>query len=152
MLPLEQPAVALCLVAAGLLFLSALLLGVWKYLAMAGSETATAPYYVDIAHRAALLYSFAALLLGVLAAHSAWSETVDFWAAALPLAFFALAIGTYVVHGAFNQTDNQFRRPRRLGPMPLPDFALHGFMIALIAAEFGGAAVLVAGVVKQIQS
>ncbi|HVL96618.1 MAG TPA: hypothetical protein VM266_12225, partial [Solirubrobacteraceae bacterium] len=47
------------LLAAGLMFLWALGLGVVKYRQMATSETALAHPYIDTAHRAALLYSFA---------------------------------------------------------------------------------------------
>ena len=51
------------LFAAGLIFLLALVLGIWKYRQMATSPDHLAHPYVDIAHRAALLYSFATLLL-----------------------------------------------------------------------------------------
>ena len=47
------------LTAAGLVFLWALVLGVWKYRQMAASPEGLAHPYVDTAHRAALLYSFA---------------------------------------------------------------------------------------------
>ena len=47
------------LAAAGLIFIGALLLGVWKYRQMAASPDGRAHPYVDVAHRAALLYSFA---------------------------------------------------------------------------------------------
>jgi hypothetical protein len=53
----------LTLLAAGLIFLLALMLGVWKYREMATSENHLAHPYVDIAHRAALLYSFATVLI-----------------------------------------------------------------------------------------
>ncbi|MFP5306061.1 MAG: hypothetical protein ACLGI7_09590 [Gammaproteobacteria bacterium] len=147
MLPVTEPAVALSLVAAGCFFMAGLLTGVWKYAAIAASADAQAPAYVDIAHRAALLYSFAALLIAVFAAHSAWDDTTDFWAALLPLAFFAQAIVLYIVHGLLRDTDNQFRRPYRLGSMSLPGAVVHGTMWALVVAEIGGFAVLFAGVV-----
>ena len=51
------------LLAAGLIFLWALLIGVWKYREMAASPEGRAHPYVDVAHRAALLYSFATLLI-----------------------------------------------------------------------------------------
>lgn len=146
MLPMTEPAVALSMVAAGCFFMAGLLTGIWKYAAIAASPAAEAPVYVDIAHRAALLYSFAALLLATFAAHSAWSSTVDFWAALLPLAFFAQAIVLYVVHGLLRDTDNQFLRPYRLGTRTLPGAVVHGSMWALVAAEVGGFAVLFAGV------
>lgn len=50
----------------------ALLLGIWKYGHVATSETHLAHPYVDIAHRAALLYSFATILLAVFVELSAW--------------------------------------------------------------------------------
>ena len=62
---MENPAVALAVLAAGVFFLVGLLTGAWKYRAMMRSERAVAPTYVDVAHRASLLYSFAALLLAV---------------------------------------------------------------------------------------
>jgi hypothetical protein len=49
------------ILAAGLIFLLALVLGIWKYRQMATSEHHLAHPNVDIAHRAALLYSFAAI-------------------------------------------------------------------------------------------
>jgi hypothetical protein len=51
------------LLAAGLIFILALSLGVWKYRQMAASADGLAHPYVDTAHRAALLYSFATLLI-----------------------------------------------------------------------------------------
>lgn len=150
MLDLSQSAVVLCLVAAGVFFLSGLLTGVWKYWHMARSSNATSPVYVDIAHRASLLYSFAAILLAHFAALSAWSNTVDVLAAALPLSFFALAIGGYVIHGVLRDTDNQLLKPHKIGSMTLPRHSLGAFMGLLIAAEVGGFLVLFAGFLKTI--
>lgn len=50
------------LLADAVMFLFALLSGVWKYSRIANSEDHTAHVYVDMAHRTALLYSFALLL------------------------------------------------------------------------------------------
>ena len=47
------------LLLAAVMFLWALLLGIWKYRQMATAESHLAHPYVDTAHRAALLYSFA---------------------------------------------------------------------------------------------
>lgn len=142
---IAQPASRLCLVAAGVFFGAGLLTGVWKYWHIARSAEARAPVYVDIAHRASLLYSFAAILLAHFAALSAWSERTNLIAAALPLAFFAMAIAGYVMHGLLRDTDNQFEKPHRVGTLALPGFALHGFMWLLVAGEIGGFAVLFAG-------
>ncbi|MGH8460424.1 MAG: hypothetical protein ACRESS_02340 [Stenotrophobium sp.] len=147
---LGQPAVRLSLTAAGVFFITALLTGVWKYACIRRSDQAQAPVYVDIAHRSSLLYSFAALLLAQFAALSAFSACVNFCAAAAALAFFAAAIIGYILHGLMRDTDNQFRKPYRFGRLTLPKFALHGFMLLLIAAEIGGSAVLFAGMLKRL--
>lgn len=126
------------LLAAGLIFLWALVLGVWKYRQMATSEDHLAHPYVDIAHRAALLYSFATLLIATFVQFSGWSQTVDTIAAFAVIAFFVGAIVTYVLHGVRRDTTNQF-----VDPAP----GVHGSMVALIVAEVGGFAVLLAGFV-----
>jgi hypothetical protein len=51
-----------CLASAGSFFFLGLVFGAWKYVCIARSEDAQAPPYVDIAHRAALLYSFGCAL------------------------------------------------------------------------------------------
>src|SRR3546814_12404853 len=102
-------AARLALVAAGLFFLSGLLTGVWKYAHIAQRADARAPAYVDIAHRASLMYAFAALLLAQFAQISAWPVAVHLWATALPLAFFALAIGGYVLHGQIGRATGRER-------------------------------------------
>ncbi len=126
------------LLAAGLIFLWALALGVWKYAQIAASPEARAHPYVDIAHRAALLYSFATLLLAVFVELSDFATAVNLIAAFVPIAFFAAAIAGYQVHGMRRDTDNQFR-----DAVP----GTHPFMWALIVGEIGGTAVLIAGFV-----
>jgi hypothetical protein len=84
------------LLAAGLIFLGALLLGVWKYRQMAASPEGRAHPYVDIAHRAALLYSFATLLVATFVELSDWSEAVNLVAAFAVIGFFVAAVGAYV--------------------------------------------------------
>jgi hypothetical protein len=126
------------LLAAGLIFLWALLLGVWKYRQIAASPEAQAHPYVDIAHRAALLYSYATLLIAVFVELSGFSTLVNAIAAFVPIFFFVAAIAGYCFHGAKRDTDNQFR-----DPVP----GTHAFMWALIVGEIGGVAVLIAGFV-----
>ena len=124
------------LLAAAAMFLWALLLGVWKYRQMAESEDALAHPYVDTAHRAALLYSFALLLVATFVELSGFSTLVNLLAAgAMAFYFFAAVVG-YAVHGWRRDTDNQFRDPVR---------GTHAFMATLIVAEIGGWLVLVAG-------
>jgi hypothetical protein len=144
------PAVSLAILASGIFFLAGLLTGVWKYLAIMKSEKAEAPYYVNIAHRTALLYAFAAQLLAVFAYLSVWDDCTNFWATLFPLLFFAAAIVTYIVHGVLRDTDNQLASPHRLGRKSLPGFLIQGFMWALIVAETGGFLVLFAGTLQRI--
>ncbi|MDP3859558.1 MAG: hypothetical protein Q8Q73_17515 [Stagnimonas sp.] len=135
----------LCLLAAGLFFLSGLLTGLWKYRCMATSPEASAPVYVDIAHRASLMYSFAAILLREFVPYSPLGPTGTLWAVGAPLLFFALAISTYVLHGILRDTDNQLRQPHRLGQGTISGLLIHGFMVLLVIAEIGGFSVLLYG-------
>lgn len=138
----------LALISAGLFLLVGMLTGVWKYRHMMASDEATAPVYVDICHRTALMYAFACIVLQQLALRSAWSATVDFWATLLPIIYFASAVATYALHGFLQDTDNQLRRPHTLGSGTLPGWMIRAYMWGLIAAEIGGLLVLIAGVVR----
>jgi amino acid transporter len=129
------------LLAAGLIFLGALVLGVWKYRQMAASPEGLAHPYVDTAHRAALLYSFATLLIAVFVELSDWSTAVNLIAAFAVIAFFVAAISGYAWQGKRKETDNQFR------PADQPP-GLHQYMWALIVTEIAGFSVLLAGFVS----
>lgn len=61
----------LCLMAAGLFLLFGMVSGIFKYRYIVRSREHRAPVYIDIAHRSAFLYSFAALVLGRLSEQSA---------------------------------------------------------------------------------
>lgn len=124
------------LLADALMFLIALLLGVLKYRQMLSAEDGLAHPYVDIGHRAALLYSFALLLVATFVQLSGFSELVNLLAAGAMTVFFFSAVGDYAMHGMRRDTDNQIR-DRVPGLKP--------FMIILIIAEIGGWLVLVAG-------
>lgn len=140
----------LSLIAAGVFFLTALLTGVWKYLQIAASADAAAHPYVDVAHRAALLYSFAAMLLLEFTKVSELPPGVELLAVAAPLLYFALAILSYIVHGVLRDTDNQLRKPHKLGPTTMPGSMMRFFMWSLIVAEIGGFVVLFYGVVVAV--
>ncbi len=126
------------LLAAGLIFLLALVLGVWKYRQIMASDDHRAHPYVDIAHRAALLYSFATLLIAVFVELSAWPAWVNLTAAMVVVFFFVAAIASYISHGARRDTVNQFENPDRTTVVS---------MALLIAGEIGGFAVILAGFV-----
>src|SRR5580693_8843910 len=98
---------AVLLASAGM-FLWALLLGIWKYRQIATSESHAAHPYVDIAHRAALLYSFALLLVATFVQLSGWSELVNLLAAGALALYFYSAVAGYTVQGWRRETDNQF--------------------------------------------
>ncbi|TVP53418.1 MAG: hypothetical protein EA349_13810 [Halomonadaceae bacterium] len=140
----------LCLSAAFVFFITGLLTGIWKYRHMARSTDASAPTYVNIAHRSSLLYSFAAILLGQFAALSVFPPLVNTLAAAATLTLFAMAILAYIIHGILQDTDNQLRRPHQLGNSTLPGWMMSSFMTVLIVAEVGGALVLGTGAMVAI--
>lgn len=124
------------LLTAGLIFLLALGLGVWKYRQIMTADNHRAHPYVDIAHRAALLYSFATLLIAVFVELSAWPTWVNLTAAMVVVFFFVTAIMTYVVHGARRDTTNQFEHADRGTELS---------MASLIIGEAGGFVVILAG-------
>lgn len=124
------------LLAAALMFLWALLLGVWKYGQIRESEEGLAHPYVDIAHRAALMYSFALLLVATFVELSGWSTAVNLVAAGAMVVYFFAAMASYVWHGWRRDTDNQLRDPIR---------GMGAFVGSLIVAEIGGWLVLIAG-------
>ena len=125
------------LLAAGVLFLIALVLGGWKYRQMATSATHHAHPYVDIAHRAALLYSFATLLIATFVQLSDFSGAVNLVAAAMMIAFFFSSLVVDVVL-VMRNTSNQFADP-------LPGTS--AYMAALMVGQIGGWLVLLAGFV-----
>jgi hypothetical protein len=126
------------LLAAGLIFLLALVLGVWKYRQMLVADDHLAHPYVDIAHRAALLYSFATLLIAVFVQLSVWPAWVNLTAAMIVVFFFVAAILSYISHGLRRDTVNQFEHPDR---------ALKVAMASLVVGEIGGFGVILAGFV-----
>lgn len=140
-------AAELCLLGAGIFFLSGLLTGIWKYGWIHATEesNAAAPIYVDIAHRASLLYAFAAILLHAFVPYSPVGPIATNWAVGIPLLFFGAAIFTYIVHGLLRDTDNQLHTPHVLGRGTVPKVMIRGFMVALIIGEVGGFVVLFYG-------
>jgi hypothetical protein len=91
---------------------------------------------VDIAHRAALLYSFALLLVATFVELSGWSTLVNLLAAGAMAFYFYAAVLGYAFHGWRRDTDNQLRDPVH---------GMNAFMVSLIVAEIGGWLVLIAG-------
>lgn len=130
------------LLMAGLIFLGALVLGVLKYQQMATTENHLAHPYIDVAHRAGLLYSFATLLVAVFVELSAWSETVNLIAAGALVFFFVTVTIGYAVFGIRGGSTNNFADP-------YPNaVSVHVWMFALILTEIGAFSVLLAGFVN----
>lgn len=136
MLPLDNGLIILCVLVTGFTFLTGLLTGIWKWRCMLNSENHQAPYYVDIAHRTALQYSFAGLLVAHFAYWSAWPVWLNAVAASALYLFFVSAIATYIKLGISNTTDNQFKQR---------NLATTWGMWALVTAELGGFLVLLSG-------
>lgn len=132
------------LLASGFLF-TGLLTGVWKYLAMRRSEQAMAPVYVDIAHRAALMYSFAMTLLSLLTVQTTLSQMQQLVLLGILAGSFAFAVGSYILHGLLQDTDNQFRKPFVLGKRRLHGATADIVMVIKGGAELIAAAGLMAG-------
>lgn len=131
-------AVKIALLASGVFLLTGMLTGIWKYRAMMRSETHQAPAYVDIAHRASFLYSFAALVIAELVKYSPFSSDLQILIVAVPLVLFAMTIVQYLKLGWLNQEQTQFAER---------NFITTYFMYGLIAGEIGGVALLIFGFV-----
>lgn len=121
--------------ASGIFLFAGLLIGVWKFRAMATRPSHQAPYYVDVAHRAAFMYSFASLVLSHLASHSVLGESVALAAVVVAEFFFASAVVRYLVLGRRQTTDNQFTERT---------FSTTTGMWLLIAGECGAVFLLLA--------
>ena len=110
-----------------------------KYRRTMQSADHRAPVYIDIAHRASLLYSFAALVMAKLLEYSPYSARVQVIATVFPLGFFAVTIVGYFLFGMLNTTDNVFQKR---------NFITTWYMYALIAGEIGGFGVILWGFVS----
>jgi hypothetical protein len=129
-------AIKISLAASGLFLMSGLLTGILKYRGIMTSPTHRAPVYVDIAHRASFLYSFAALVIARLLEYSPYTQGVQVMAASVPLAFFAITIMGYTAHGLKDDTENIFSER---------NFTTTWYMYLLILGEVGGFAVILWG-------
>ncbi|MDD4906605.1 MAG: hypothetical protein PHD39_10650 [Methylobacter tundripaludum] len=135
---LNHTAPRIALIASGIFFMTGLLTGAWKYLCMRRHPNAEAPHYVNTAHRAALMYAFAAQLLAVFAATSAFSDTVNTVAVIFPLLFFGIAIFHYINLGLTTQSNNSLRDSANR--------AKDNLMLNILAvSEIGGFSVLLVG-------
>lgn len=125
-------------VAAGVLLAVGMASGVWKWQAMMQGPEHRAPMYVDILHRASLLYAFATLVLGHMAVLSSLPTTVNLVAFWVAYFYFVVTLIVYAVHGLFRTNRTMFSHRNVLtGPG----------MVLLVAGELGSTLVLLTGVV-----
>jgi hypothetical protein len=116
-----------------------MLTGVLKYQRIMTSPEHRAPVYVDIAHRAALLYSFAMLVIAKLLEYNPYSMRVQTAAVAAVLLFLVLSILGYLSHGIRNDTENIFHKR---------SFTTTWYMYLLIVGEIGGLSVILWGFIE----
>ncbi|MEU3495196.1 hypothetical protein [Kitasatospora cineracea] len=121
---------------AGVIFVWSLLLGVRKWQEMSTSSDGKAHPYIDIGHRAALLYSFATTMIAVFVQTSAWPEAVNFTAACAAVLMFVVAIANYTRLGLTRATVNQMHNPPK---------HYRAALAANIIGEIGGFLVLLVG-------
>jgi hypothetical protein len=132
-------AIKISLLASGLFLLMGMLTGVLKYQRIMASVEHRAPVYVDIAHRAAFLYSFAMLVIARLLEYSPYSLKVQMGAVAAVLIFLVLTIFGYLAHGIRNDTENIFNHR---------SFTTTWYMYLLIIGEIGGLSVILWGFIE----
>ncbi|WP_018229985.1 hypothetical protein [Methyloversatilis universalis] len=132
-------AVKVTLAASGIFLFVGLIGGILKYRGIMTSPNHRAHPYIDIAHRASLLYSFAALVMAALLTFSPYSENVQLLIAGVPLFFFSVAIGQYYRLGLAGEVTNQFKER---------NFNTTWGMILLIIGELGGVGAIVWGFIS----
>lgn len=132
-------AIKISLLSSGLFLLAGMLIGILKYQRMMTRESHTAPIYVDIAHRAAFLYSFAMLVIARLLEYSPYSERVQLGATAMVLVFLVITVSGYLAEGLKEKTDNLFRER---------NFTTTWYMYLLIVGEISGLSVILWGFVQ----
>ena len=135
---LNNTASCIALSVSGIFFMAGLLTGLWKYMCMRKHPQAEAPHYVNVAHRAALMYAFSSQLLAVFAAISAFPGWLNTIAVIPPLLFFSIAIVHYVQLGMTTNSNNSLRDSADKAK----DYQI---LNILAVAEIGGFSVLLIG-------
>lgn len=113
-----------------------MLTGVWKYVKIMQSTERQAPVYVYIAHRNALMFSFASVVIAKLVEYSPLSTAWQIVIIAVPFFFFVMTSVGQITEGVKDRTDNIFKKP---------DPIRNIFMYGLVAGEIGSVAALVGG-------
>lgn len=132
-------AVKLTLAASGIFLFVGLIGGILKYRGIMTTPGHRAHPYIDIAHRASLLYSFAALVMAALLIFSPYPDSVQLVITGVPLFFFAAAIARYYRFGLEGKITNQFEER---------NFHTTWGMLLLIVGELGGVGAIVWGFIS----
>ena len=132
-------AIKISLLSSGLFLLGGMLIGILKHQRIMSSPEHRAPVYVDIAHRAAFLYSFAMLVIAKLLEFNPYSTMIQVGAVTSVLAFLILTVFGYLRHGILDDTDNLFRER---------NFTTTFYMYLLILGEVGGLSVILWGFIS----
>jgi hypothetical protein len=140
----------LAILFSGIFFLIGLLSGIWKYIQIHNNENGKAHIYVDICHRASLLYAFASILLAKFAEISKLSNILELFAMALVLFYFSTAIVSYIIHGLLKDTNNQLKPPYQMGKLRLSAAGISFYMWGLIVGEISGFLILFYGVLVSL--
>ena len=131
-------AVKISILFAGLYLLIGMLTGVWKYAAMMQSENHKSSMYIDIAHRNALLFSFACLVIAKLMEFSPFSPVMQLVITLIPLFYFSLTTINQIKEGFSGRTETIFKER---------NFSTTWFMYGLIAGEIASISLMVIGFV-----
>jgi hypothetical protein len=131
-------AVKISLLSSGLFLLAGMLIGIVKYQRMMTSQRHTAPLYIDTAHRASFLYSFAMLVIAKLLEYSPYSVKIQLVAMGAVLFYLVLTVAGYFMHG-LKETENIFNER---------NFTTTVYMYGLIIGEIGGLAIIIWGFVS----
>lgn len=136
---IEELSVSTAIVGAGIMLILGMLTGTWKYVEMRRSPAARAPMYVDIAHRAALLYAAAMAVCALLAALSPLSQGLELAAVIGNFAFFLIATLTYVSLGVRRVGETQYKHR---------NFTTGIGTWVLIVVELGATSLLLVGAIQ----
>lgn len=128
--------IKLAILFSGLFLLIGMLTGVWKYATIMKSENAKSSMYVDIAHRNALLFSFACVVIAKLMEFSPFSPTTQMVITAIPLFYFSLTTINQIKEGFAGRTETIFKER---------NFSTTWFTYGLIIGEIGAISLMIIG-------
>jgi len=137
-------AAVISILSAGVFFLFGLITGVIKYQQVVASPQGRAHIYIDVCHRASLMYAFACLLIYQFVLISELADWLELTAVVMLVFYFATAVISYFIHGIKQDTRNQLHLPEGQ-KATFVHKTIPLYMWSLIAAEIGGFLILFYG-------